>query len=91
MNTPQQPKEIQYPVSFDLKVIMGVAHSKDAQIEAIEKVLTGLDIPFKNWRHKQSGKGNFISHTVNVHIDSQSLMHNLYTQLKTIPDIKMAL
>ncbi len=90
MNT-QQQKEITYPVSFDLKVIMGVKNSQEIQIETIEKVLTSLNIPFKNWRHKQSAKGNFISHTVNVHIANQTLMHNLYTQLKTVPDIKMAL
>ncbi len=90
MNT-QQQKEITYPVSFDLKVIMGVKNPQVAQIEAIEKILNTLNIPFKNWRHKQSSKGNFISHTVNVHIANQTLMHNLYTQLKTVPDIKMAL
>ncbi len=90
MNTKQQ-KEITYPVSFDLKVIIGAEKPQDTQVKAIEQVLNTLNIPFKNWRHKQSAKGNFISHTVNVRITSPTLMHDLYTQLKTVPNIKMAL
>lgn len=84
-------EQIKYPVHFDLKVIMGVEHNPKQQVEHIEKVLQALDIPYHNWRHKKSAKGNFISHTVAVTVDNQEQMHSLYAQLKTVPNIKMAL
>lgn len=92
MNTPnKQAAAIKYPVDFDLKVITGIAYSIAEQEQQIEKILTELRVPFKQWCHKASSRGNFISHTVGVHIESEQHMHSLYAALKQLPDIKMAL
>jgi putative lipoic acid-binding regulatory protein len=84
-------EQIKFPVSFDLKVIMLTVPDPQNSIAELELLLVQLKIPFKNWRHKPSGKGTYTSFTVRVDIVSQELMTKLYADLKTVPNVKMAL
>jgi putative lipoic acid-binding regulatory protein len=83
--------KIKFPVDFDLKVIMFTQEDPNISIAELESLLIKLEIPFKNWRHKPSGKGTYTSFTVNVHLKSQALMIQLYQDLRTIPGVKMAI
>lgn len=84
-------QKIKFPVRFDLKVIMTTPERHIENINKLEFVLNTLDIAFQNWRQKPSGKGTYTSYTVNVYIISQEKLTSLYADLKTIPEIKMAL
>ncbi|NOR86323.1 MAG: DUF493 family protein [Bacteroidales bacterium] len=83
--------KIKFPVNFDLKVIMFTQPDPQVSIAELESLLVQLNIPFKNWRHKPSGKGTYTSFTVSVHLETQDLMTKLYANLKTVPGVKMAL
>lgn len=83
--------KVQFPVNFDLKVIMFTDPDPNNSITTLEALLMHLNIPFKNWSHKPSGKGTYTSFTVNIRIESQKLMTELYEKLRDIPEVKMAL
>lgn len=83
--------KIKFPVDFDLKVIMFTQPNPQTSIAELELLLVQLKIPFKNWRHKPSGKGTYTSFTVSIHLESQELMTKLYSDLRTVPGVKMAL
>lgn len=83
--------ELKFPVKFDLKIIMVTIEDLSISIGTLENLLTSLSIPFKNWRHKSSGKGSYTSFTVYVSIQSQDLMNKLYEELRKIPGVKTAL
>ena len=83
--------KIKFPVNFDLKVIMLTQSDPNISIAELESLLVKLKIPFKNWRHKPSGKGTYTSFTVNIDLDSEKLMTKLYKDLRTVPGFKMAL
>lgn len=84
-------KKITFPVRYDLKVIMMTKEDPNINIKAIEPVLKDLNIEFKKWSHKPSGKGTYTSYSVNVLIKNQDILTQLYKNLSTIPDFKMAL
>ncbi len=86
-----QEEKIKFPVNFDLKVIMMTLLDLTISIAELESVLVKLAIPFKNWRHKPSGKGTYTSFTINVDIDNQELLTKLYKELRSVPNVKMAL
>ncbi len=83
--------KIKFPVDFDLKVIMYTQPDPQMSIAELESLFVQLKIPFKNWRHKPSGKGTYTSFTVSIHLETQKLMTKLYNDLKTVPGVKMAL
>jgi len=83
--------KIEFPVNFDLKVIMLSVDDPSVSIADLELLLIQLKIPFKNWRHKASGKGSYTSFTVNVDIETKILLDKLYLELRTVPGVKMAL
>jgi len=85
------PKKIIFPVRYDLKVIMITIEDPKENIKAIEPVLNELNIDFKKWSHKSSGKGTYTSYSVNVLIKDQNILTKLYEKLSNIPGVKMAL
>lgn len=82
---------IKFPVQFDLKIIMTTPSNHQDNVDSLEAVLRNLSIDFSNWRHKISDKGAYTSYTVNVLIISQSILTQLYTDLKNVPGVKLAL
>ena len=84
-------ESVNYPVDFDLKVIIETIIDEDKSQENLEKLLSKLEVPFSNWRRRPSSAGKYISFTVSVGINSQELLDNLYADLKNIPGVKFAL
>lgn len=85
-----QVPEIEYPVSFNLKVILDTNETLEIQQRNIELVLEDVGVEFNFVRTKQSSKGSFVSYTINVRLDNKQQMDNLYTRLKLLPGIKFA-
>ncbi|OYT16071.1 MAG: hypothetical protein B7C24_09760 [Bacteroidetes bacterium 4572_77] len=83
--------KIEFPVNFDLKVIMITQPDAQISIAELESVLVALAIPYENWRYKASGKGTYTSFTVNIDVVSQKILSTLYENLRSVPNVKMAL
>lgn len=84
-------EKIKFPVRFDLKIIMITPADHKENITKLEDILNMLGIAFNNWRNKPSGKGTYTSYTINVYIISQEKLTALYSELKKIPEVKMAI
>jgi len=80
-------EKIKYPVSFDLKVIMDKKKTDKENIAVIEKLLKESNIPFKDFRKKQSSKGTYTSYTVGITMDTQEILEKLYIDLKVISGV----
>ena len=89
---PFETKEkINFPVNYDLKIIMVANNRHEDNRAMFEQIFVKLGIAFLNWRHKESGKGKYTSYTVHIRIVNEMLMKQLYTELHTVPDVKMAI
>lgn len=84
-------EKIEYPVHFDLKVIMTAAKPDEENKELIGSVLIRLAIPHSGWRSKQSRQGSYTSYSVAVTITDDATMKKLYRELAFIPEVKYAL
>lgn len=95
MPTPSNPfgqnEKIKFPVNYDLKIILLANGRHEDNKAMLEQVLVKLGISFLNWRHKESGKGKYTSYTVFVRITNESLMKELYMELRSVPGFKMAI
>lgn len=84
-------EKINFPVNYDLKIIIQANKRHEDNRAMFEQVLVKLNITFLNWRHKDSGKGKYTSYTVHVRIPDETTMKSLYEELRTIPGVKMAI
>ena len=84
-------ESVNYPVSFDLKVIIETSIHADESQKNLETLLNKLKVPFSDWRRRLSSGEKYISFTVNVDIDSAELLKKVYTALNEIPGVKFAI
>lgn len=80
-------EKIQYPVIFDLKVIMDNKRDDTENMAMIESLLKESDIPYKDFRKKKSSKGTYTSYTVNVTMNSQQILEKFYKDLKDLEGV----
>lgn len=84
-------ESVNYPVSFDLKVIIETSIHADESQKNLETLLKKLKVPFSDWRRRPSSGGKYISFTVSVDIDSPELLEKVYAALKEVPGVKFAI
>ena len=83
-------ESVNYPVSFDLKVIIEARIDADDSQKKLESLLKKLKVPFSDWRRRPSSGGKYISFTVRVDIDSAELMEKMYKDIKEVAGVKFA-
>ena len=89
-SNPFNGKELDFPVTFDLKVIMdGTVPDHDNKTD-IARILYELEIPFSHWAKRLSTKGNYVRFSVSITLDSKEKMDELYDELRKIDSLKFA-
>jgi putative lipoic acid-binding regulatory protein len=84
-------ESVNYPVKFDLKAIIDASIKSEESIASLENIFKKHAVPFSNWRQKESSGGKYISYTVNVTVESQQVLENVYAALKMIKGLKFAI
>lgn len=87
-NTEQQ---IQFPVSYPMKAIFLLPEKKGFYLDEMNRLFVSLTIENKLMNEKVSKKGNYISFTFLVHLNSKEQMHRMYGAMKEIDGLKFAL
>lgn len=83
--------KLEFPVNFNLKVVMELNDKPELIQDDIEKLLDSLHVEHVFESLKTSNKGNFLSYTFQVNLLGQLQMSNMYDALKNLPGIKFAL
>jgi len=84
-------KEVEFPVSYDLKVFMdGTIPDEENKVEVARR-LYELEIPFSHWEKRLSKKGNYVCFTVSITVEDNNTFKSLYKKLEGIPGIKLAI
>ena len=82
---------LEFPVTFDLKVIFDSTLQQAVHLRNLELVLEDAAVKFSDIRFKPSRQGNYVSISVSVSIETEAQMKHLYKQLRLLPGIKMAI
>ena len=85
-------KEIKYPVTIDLKVIMTSDAGDEKNMSDLNKILSKFDVPLKKeWIVSKSNAGNYMCYTGKVYIASKDVMYLLFEELKKHQGVKFAI
>ena len=84
-------ESVNYPVIFDLKVIIETSIDANESQKSLESLLKKLKVPFSDWRRRPSSGGKYISFTVSVDIDSAELLEKMYAKIKEVSGVKFAI
>ena len=88
-NNGEKP-EVEFPVNYDLKVIMETDEQIHIQQRNLELVLEDADVNHNFVKSRHSSKGNFVSLTMNITLESMKQMQYLYRRLRLLPGIRFA-
>jgi len=83
--------EVEFPVSYEIKIIVTMLRSVIVIKDDIENLFHQIKTPYKFLNGKPSKKGNYTSLTYQITLLNKQHMDELYSGLKTIEDIKLAI
>ena len=87
----EQPEKLIFPQNFDIKVIVAALIPIEESKANISRVFSECKAVHSFVSARASAKGNYITYTYNIDLDSQAQMNAVYDGLKNIPEIKFAL
>jgi putative lipoic acid-binding regulatory protein len=83
-------KEIDFPVTYQLKAVMLGTENDDDSKEKLVNVFNELEIAHKYADKKLSSKGAYVSFTYTITVTNRQQMDALYAELKKIKELKFA-
>jgi len=84
-------KEIKFPVSYTLKVILENSIDEKNHLKELKSVLLKLGVEYKSFSSRLSSNKKYISISVGIKVDDRTTFDSLYMELKKIPGIKYAI
>lgn len=87
----EEEKKVIFPQNFDIKVIVEASVPIDECKANISQVFSKCKVVHSFVSVRSSAKGNYITYTYNIDLDSQEQMNAVYDGLKQVPGIKFAL
>lgn len=84
-------KKVLYPQNFDLNIIIVAEIPVEEAKQNISRALTESKTVHSFVSVRSSSKGNYLSYTYNVDVESKEHLEKTYANLKSIPGLKFAL
>lgn len=84
-------EQIEFPVSYEIKIIVKMLRSVIIIKDDIENLFHLVKTPYNFLTEKPSKKGNYTSLTYQITLLNKQHMDELYSGLKLIEDIKLAI
>ena len=91
MTDQEAQEKLQFPQNFDIKVIVAASVPVEESKTNISRVFSTCKVVHSFVNVRSSAKGNYITYTYNIDIESQAQMNAVYNALKQVPEIKFAL
>ena len=86
-----QTQKLIFPQNFDIKVIVAASVPIDETKTNLSRVFSDCKTVHSFVSARSSAKGNYITYTYNIDLDSQEQMNAVYDALQKVPSIKFAL
>ena len=87
----EEKEKLLFPQNFDIKVIVAATVPIDESKANIGRVFTECRTVHSFVSARASAKGNYITYTYNIDLDSQEQMNAVYDGLKNVSEIKFAI
>ncbi len=83
--------KIEFPVTFELKVVFETSYSDEENKNRLSEVFNKLTIKYSYIGNKKSSKGTYVSYNFKVTLQSKPQLEMLYSDLKNVQGLKFAL
>lgn len=80
--------KIQFPVSFNLKIISTMYDNEESAYSVFSKVLNTNNIPYSEWNYKPSNGKKYASYRTYVTVDNEESFKKMYEDLGRIQGVK---
>lgn len=87
----EQQEKLLFPQNFDIKVIVAASVHIEESKANISHAFSECKAVHHFLNARASAKGNYITYTYNIDLESQEQMNAVYDALKQVPEIKFAL
>ena len=87
----EEQEKLIFPQNFDIKVIVAASISIDETKANLSHIFSDCKTVHSFVSARSSSKGNYITYTYNIDLDSQEQMNAVYDALQKVPGIKFAL
>ena len=87
----ENEEKLIFPQNFDIKVIVAASVTIDETKANLSRIFSDCKTVHSFVSARSSSKGNYITYTYNIDLDSQEQMNAVYDALKQLPGIKFAL
>ena len=84
-------QNIEYPVTYRLKAVMDGTRFDDENKQDIVGVLKNLNIEYSYVDKKLSSKGNYVSFTYKVTLNSKDQLYKMYEGLRALDSLQFVL
>ncbi len=82
---------IEFPVTFDLKAVISASISDKENKINLSNVFNALEVKNSYIGNKKSSKGTYVSYNYKVTLLNKTQLEKLYSDLKSVPGLKLAL
>jgi putative lipoic acid-binding regulatory protein len=86
-----QDVKIEFPVTFNLKAVIGTANTDNENMINLSAVFDSLKVSNSYIGNKKSSKGTYVSYNYSVTLQDKPQLEKLYSDLKNVPGLKFAL
>lgn len=86
-----EKREIPFPQSFDLKLIVEAVYPEEQTKDAIALSLARSGVEYEFVNVLASAKGRYLSYAYHVTVGSKQQMDCLYAEVRDVPGIRFAL
>jgi putative lipoic acid-binding regulatory protein len=83
--------KIDFPVSYQLKVILDTDQTEEIHLRNLELVLEDAQVHHNFVKTNHSRKGGFVSFSMDITVNGNEQMEYLYRRLKLLPGLKFAI
>ncbi|HAR62989.1 MAG: hypothetical protein DKM50_03825 [Candidatus Margulisiibacteriota bacterium] len=83
--------KVQYPVTFELKVIIEAIKPEQENLGLLVEIFDGLRVSYSKVSTNASKTGKYVSFSVKVTIVSKEIFDRLYEEIGKIPHVKAAI
>lgn len=91
ISRPWDNKKLKFPVKYHLKAVLEASQGEETDKQNLETVFKSQGVSYSFEGHRPSSRGNYISYTYQVTLQSKAQLEKLYEELKKVKGLKFAL
>lgn len=87
----QGKPDLVFPLNFNLKVIMENKEDISLLQERVRSHLESCGVSHSEWKHTLSKKGTYVSFSIAVVLENESMMQTMYEGFRSMNGIRMVI